>query len=172
MCFSLTIFFLFVSLVESEWTFIQLSWLRLPKVVDSFGYTTENILWAPQYKKDIEARGSVQRRATKLVKGLEHGSYEKWLRELELSSLEEGRLKGRPHHFLQLPEGRFWVVSFGFFSFVTSNRTRGSSLKLHQGRFRLDIRKKFFSHKVIRHWNGLSRRRQNHHPCRCSRSGV
>ncbi|PKU35792.1 hypothetical protein llap_13905 [Limosa lapponica baueri] len=79
---------------------------------------------APQDQKDIEGLEPVQRRATELVRGLEHKSCEERLRELGVFSLEK-------------------------------RRTRGNGLKLHQGRFRLEIRNNFYMERVIAHWNGL-----------------
>ncbi|KAK4823796.1 hypothetical protein QYF61_006518 [Mycteria americana] len=88
--------------------------------------------WAPHYKRDMEGLERVQRRATELGKGLEHKADGERLRELGLFSLEKRRLRGD--------------------LIALCNYLKGGC---REGRFRLGIRKNFFTKRVVKHWNRL-----------------
>ncbi|GAB0175870.1 hypothetical protein GRJ2_000052200 [Grus japonensis] len=113
-------------------------------------------LWDHHCKKDTELLERVQRRATKMTRGLEHLSYEGKLRELGLFSLEKRRLWGQLIAAFQYLKGAYKRSGEGI-PRACSDRARGNGLKLKEGRFRLDIRKKFFPVKVVRQWNRLPR---------------
>jgi len=94
--------------------------------------------------------------ATKLVRQLEGMSCEERLRTLGLSSLERRRPRGdlvAPSSFLRggRGDGDAELCFLG-----SRDRMRGKSSKLHQGRFRLDIRRHFFTERVVKHCNRLA----------------
>ncbi|KFQ79487.1 hypothetical protein N337_02399, partial [Phoenicopterus ruber ruber] len=114
-------------------------------------------LQSPQHKNDMDLLVWVQRRVTKMIGGLEHLSYEDRLRELGLFSLEKRRLRGHLIVAFEYLKEPYKKDGEKLFSRACCDRTRGNIFKLKEGRYRLDIRKKFFTMKVVKHWHRLPR---------------
>ena len=99
----------------------------------------------------------VHRRAAKKIQGMEHLSYEERLRELGLFSLETRRLWQNLLTAFQYLKGAYKKAGERLFTKACSDKTRGNGFKLKEGRFRLVIRKKFFTMREVRQWNRLPR---------------
>jgi len=91
----------------------------------------------------------VQRRATNTVRGKAEG--------FEAVQLGEVKALGRPYCSLSVPKGACKKAGEGLFTRACGDRTWGNDFKMKEGRFRSDIRMKFFTLRVVRHWNRLPR---------------
>jgi len=109
------------------------------------GYHTWDPVWRTPQPWGHGPVGMVQRRATKILKELEHLSFEKRIWELELFSLEMRRLGGEFNVPCQYLKGNYKEDEKIFIKDCTD---KGQWFKTK--RFRLDTRKKFFTIRVVR----------------------
>ncbi|GAB0179132.1 hypothetical protein GRJ2_000378500 [Grus japonensis] len=110
---------------------------------------------SPQHRKDMDLLKWIQRRATKMIRGLQHLSNEDRLKDLGLFSL--GKVWEDLIAAFQYLKEAYKKDGDRLFSRVCCNKTRGNGFRLKECRFRLDIRKKYFIKRVEKHWNRLPR---------------
>ena len=122
-----------------------------------------NQVWAPRLLKHVDMLENVQDRATKMIPGINKGlkpkTYEARLRKLKLPTLTYRRLRGDLIETYKILTGKYDPeVCEGFIKLREEAQeagTRGNSLKIFKERFRLDIKKYSFPHRVIDIWNDI-----------------
>ena len=116
--------------------------------------------WSPWTVADRDVLEAVQRRAVRMVSGLEGKSYEDRLQECGLTSLEDRRQRGDMIEVWKILHGQEDVDPRSLFTFAGDNsvqKTRSSSFHLNvvKPRFKSDLRKNFFSVRTCDKWNDL-----------------
>ena len=113
-------------------------------------------VWSPYRIGDIDAVESVQRRATRILPELRGLDYEARLRSLKLPTLTYRRLRGDVINVYKYIHGIYRLpLADNMFEMAQYGATRGHSFKLYKHQSRLNLRKHFFSQRVVDVWNSL-----------------
>jgi len=95
-------------------------------------------MWISQYRRDTDLSKCIKWRAAKMIQGMEH-------------------LWGDHIVAFKYLKECYKKAGDRVFSRVCDGRTKGNGFKLKERKFRLDIRKKFFTVRVMRYWHRLPR---------------
>ncbi len=119
-----------------------------------------NVIWSPNYKKDILAIENVQRRASKLLPAIKDLSYPDRLKALKLPTLAYRRLRGDMVETFKITHNKYdRNVCDGILKMYKDDdslRTnRGHSMKLYKQKSNKGVRQSFFSLRVVDMWNNL-----------------
>jgi len=114
----------------------------------------DSVLWSPLLKQDIEKVERVQRCFTKRLPGFNDLSYEDRLRRLDFPSLELRRLHIDLTWCYKILFGHVNLNSIDFFQ-LSPTPTRGHAYKLYKSYNSSNVRKSFFSERVVNVWNFL-----------------
>jgi len=112
--------------------------------------------WSPYLAKDIDVLERVQKSATDMIPKLRKYCYADRLKLLDLTSLKDRRERGDMIEVYKILNGKERIDSGQFFQVADDHYSlRGHRIKLSKKRSRLDIRKHFFSQRIINQWNSL-----------------
>ena len=110
--------------------------------------------WSLYLRKDINTLENIQRRATRMVRGMKNLTYKERLDKLGMTTLEERRLRDLIETF-KIINNIDKVDKDKFFKSATTINLRGHKDKLFKPQVRSQIRANFFSYRVITYWNKL-----------------
>ena len=111
-------------------------------------------IWNPYQKQDIEKLEKVQRRATKIITGIRTLTYRERLKRCKLMTLEERRRRYDLIEMFKIMKGIYKVETEKLFE-MNKDSTRGHSLKVRKKHCRLNLRKNFFTQRIVNDWNHL-----------------
>ena len=115
-----------------------------------------SVIWSPHRVKDIKALEAVQRKFTKRLNGLQYLPYADRLQATKLESLQERRTNSDLIFTYKILFGHVRVNCNDFFNLnPNAYDTRGHAHRLTVPQSRIDVRKYFFSCRVVQTWNSL-----------------
>ena len=118
--------------------------------------------WSPWLQSDKEMLEKVQRRAVNMVSNFQARNYQDKLLEAGMTTLEQRRERGDLIHMFRIMTGKDDVKSSTWFQ-LTADRDGGANTRATAGhlnvlpgsRCNLDVRRNFFSQRVVQGWNSL-----------------
>ena len=145
----------------------KFTWVRLYKqyVRPHLEYAVQS--WCPWTEADIDALESVQKRAIRMVSGLKERSYEGRLAEVGLTTLTARRKRGDVIEVWKFLHGETYVDYSTLFTLASDGAVHNTrqastdSMNLKRKPWNLELRRHFFSVRVVSDWNSLPAAVQN-----------
>ena len=111
--------------------------------------------WSPYLRKDVVALEAVQRRFTRLIPEVRGLSYEERLNSLGRHSLEFTRMRRDQIEVYKMIKDMDKVDVERMLPLVGHCRTRSHSLRIRGSKFKIELRRNYFSQRVVNLWNLL-----------------
>ena len=115
-----------------------------------------SIIWSPHLKKHIKKLERVQRLATRMIPQFKEVAYEERLNRLELSTLEERRVRGDMITLFKIVHGVDILDRENLVKMASSTYLRGHPKKIFKEACQGDIKKYSFPYRSVEKWNSLS----------------
>ena len=113
-------------------------------------------IWYPYLKKHEKKIETIQRRATRMIRGLDNLSYQDRLRALKLPTLFYRRKRSDLIQVFKIIKKIDKIDTANFFTYDVGITRRNNEFKLYKPRSEKSLKQHSFSHRFINDWNELS----------------